>query len=134
MTACAGTLDVEGPDPVADAGFDQVRFLGDAAALDVELDARASCDPLDDAPDLGAAWTLVTAPPGANAAVSTHKDDTLHATFTAELPGEYVVSVVVKNGDRRSDPDDVEIDVRAGDGEDIVVSAPDTDACGGPVE
>lgn len=127
--ACEGELDLPEPLPVADAGFDQVRYLGDASELTVELDARASCDP-NNAAFQEAIWTVVNAPGNPPAPVASE----LGATLTVTEAGEYVLALQVQYGDRLSEPDYVAIRVQTGAGQDVVVAPPSTTACGDTIE
>ena len=125
---CLGSsLEVESPAPVADAGFDQVRYLGDRDSIVVQLDGRASCDPLGDLIDR-AIWTMEDAPLNSYDEVSIAQD--MRAIFVANDPGTYLVSLKIQVADRESPADFVAVEVRAGEGEDVVVSPPSTDACG----
>lgn len=127
--ACEGQLSVPEPPPVADPGFDQVRYLNDAEGLTVALDARASCDPMG-TPLTGAAWEIVSAP-GTTPELSA--TTLLRAEFVASDPGEYVLSLTVAANDRESDPEYITILVKPGVGEDVVVTPPSTTACGDPL-
>ena len=88
--------------PVADAGGDQTVPLGGI----VQLDGSASSDVDNDT--LTFLWTLVDTPPGSVALLSDPAAES--PTFTAVLPGLYVVELVVNDGLVDSDPDDVLID------------------------
>ena len=121
------------PLPYADAGFDQVRHLGGNAAsgaLSVELDGRASCDPMGLAFE-EATWSVVSAPGRAPEPVAGSK---LRASFAATEPGEYVLALQVTYGGRLSEPDYVAIRIEPGEGEDVVVAPPGTTACGDPID
>lgn len=122
-------LELEDPAPVADAGFDQVRYLDGQPSLIIDLDGRASCDPLGSSLD-DAEWRVLQAPPGSSPAISPL--GTLQALFNAAVPGEYLIALNVLAGDRESPTDVVSVEVRDGSGDDIVVGPPATDACGTP--
>lgn len=130
LAGCEGELTVPMADPVADAGFDQVRHITAPSDVEVTLDGRASCDPMGEGLS-GATWTIVSAPAG-HPEVSS--GDGLTAKFTASEPGEYLVSLVVTAGERASEPDYMAVSVVDGDGEDVLVAPPVTDACGQPLE
>lgn len=125
LCACEGELSVPEPPPVADAGFDQLRYLV-SDPLTIALDGRASCDPMGGGIS-DVTWTLVSAP-GATPELS--PSSLLRARFDAELPGEYLLSLVVTSGGRTSEPDYISVRVERGEGEDIVVAPPATTACG----
>ncbi|MFZ9886678.1 MAG: hypothetical protein ACO3JL_04160 [Myxococcota bacterium] len=128
--ACEGELSVPVALPVADAGFDQVLFLGGEPSVQVHLDGRASCDPTGGALT-SATWTIVSAPvapPELSAA------DTLTASFDATEPGDYQIALLVEAGDRQSDTDFLAVRVEQGNGDDITVGPPATDACGAPLD
>ncbi len=122
---------LEDPLPVADAGWDQIRYLGSDPTVVVDIDARASCDPIG-APLGPANWTVVQAPPSSSPTVSSLGN--LQALFEAATPGSYLIALTVSTTDRESDADFVLIEVREGEGEDIFIAPPDTDACGNPID
>lgn len=130
VAACDGELAVPLVDPVADAGFDQVRHVSAPADVQITLDGRASCDPAGEGLS-GATWTIVSSPAG-------HPElsaaEGLTAKFSASEPGEYVISLVVTAGERVSEPDYVAVTIVDGEGDDVLVSPPVTDACGHPLE
>jgi len=82
--------------PVAHAGAEQTVTVG---AL-VALDASQSLDPDGDA--LTYAWRLVTIPEGSEASLLS--PDAQTSSFTADLPGEFVVELVVNDGELDSAP------------------------------
>jgi hypothetical protein len=85
--------------PVANAGPDQTVRPGSS----VTLDGSGSFDPQGQTP-LGFAWTI-TAKPAGSAATLTGADTSL-PSFTADVPGEYRIQLVVTNSlGTRSDPD-----------------------------
>lgn len=127
--ACEGQLSVPEPLPVADAGFDQVRYLGDASELTIDLDGRASCDPMGSTLQK-ATWSVVSAP-GEEPSL---EGEELGASFTVTEAGEYILTLQVSSGDRLSDPDYIAIQVKAGTGDDVVVAPPKTTACGDPID
>ncbi|HZX22636.1 MAG TPA: DUF4382 domain-containing protein [Woeseiaceae bacterium] len=91
--------------PVADAGADQTVTAGDT----VNLDGSASFD--DDGDTLTYSWAFVSVPEGSEASLT--NADTVGATFTADLAGEYVVELVVNDGTEDSAPDQVTITAEA---------------------
>lgn len=80
--------------PVANAGADQVRGIG-AATL---LNGRSSFDPF--GKPLTYLWSLQSAPGGSAATIS--NPDTVLATFTPDVAGDYVFSLTVSNGTNTS--------------------------------
>jgi predicted lipoprotein with Yx(FWY)xxD motif len=88
--------------PVADAGADQAVFVGHA----VRLDGTGSYDP-DGDPIVLHVWTMDTIPIGSNAELDNPFGDT--PTFTPDLEGVYVVSLVVSDGDLESMADTVQV-------------------------
>jgi hypothetical protein len=101
--------------PVAEAGADQVLAAGDR----VMLDGSASRDP-EGAP-LSYRWALVRKPGQSRAALA--DPNAVATSFVADRRGEYVVELVVSDGERRSEGDKVKVVIssrpRAGeDGDD----------------
>lgn len=87
--------------PVANAGPDQDVQTGSL----VTLDGSASTDP--DGDTLTYHWTITSRPDGSGAGLS---DSTaVSPTFTPDLDGAYVISLVVNDGTVDSDPDTVTI-------------------------
>jgi len=84
------TIDIMNSPPVANAGPDQTVFVGDM----VYLDGSASYDV--DGDPLVYQWTLSSTPAGSAAVLS--DPAALAPTFIADLPGEYVVQLIVNDG------------------------------------
>lgn len=122
-----GTLELNEPMPVADAGFDQILYLRGADTKTVDLYGLGSCDPqragLDDE-----RWKLVDGPSGAQEEISFQGN--LRAVYVAEGAGDYLIGLQVAAGERESPMDYVLISVREGDGDDVVVLPPEINACG----
>lgn len=95
------TVSTENSPPVAEAGPDQSAFVGD----NVMLDGSASFDADGDA--LFFTWSLVGKPAGSAAALS--DPSRIDPGFTIDLPGDYVVQLVVNDGTADSTPDSVTI-------------------------
>jgi uncharacterized repeat protein (TIGR01451 family) len=89
--------------PRANAGDDQSVNAG----ATVQLDGNGSTDP--DVDDLMYAWSFVTRPAGSNAALSNPASAT--PTFVADVPGAFVVQLIVYDGTTYSATDTVEIRV-----------------------
>lgn len=87
--------------PVANAGADRPAAPGDIVTLDGSGSGDADGDPLT------YAWTLVSAPSGS--AASLQDGATVAPRFVADLPGDYVVQLVVNDGATESAPDTVTI-------------------------
>jgi hypothetical protein len=96
------TISTANGKPVARAGADQTRSLGDT----VVLNGSASSDPDED--ELTFRWSFTSRPSGSSAAL----DDAgaVSPRFTLDAPGTYVVRLVVNDGTTDSDPDTVVID------------------------
>ena len=80
--------------PVANAGVAQSVQPGSV----VTLDGTGSTDADEDT--LAYAWSFVTTPEGSTATLSDATSD--HPTFTADIVGDYVVQLVVDDGDLQS--------------------------------
>ena len=88
--------------PVANAGVDQTPLVGDV----VTLDGSNSTDQDMDA--LSYSWSVITKPSGSGAVLS---DSTaVRPVFTVDLPGAYVVELIVNDGHVDSAPDTVIVD------------------------
>lgn len=111
--------------PVADAGDDQNVTEGDTATLDGSTSRDADGDPL------SYAWRFVSRPAGSGAALT--DTDTARPGFQADVAGDYVVELIVNDGEADSAPDNVAITVAeansvpvADAGDDQTVVAGDT--------
>jgi hypothetical protein len=87
--------------PIADAGSNKTVAVG----ATVLLDGTGSIDPEGAALDY--AWSLQTVPPGSIASMSAA--DAANASFQADLPGDFLVSLVVFDGLDNSSPAYVQI-------------------------
>ena len=87
--------------PIANAGDDQTVFVGDL----VTLNGSNSADPDGDA--LSFYWNFTSLPEGSSAGLNTA--DTANPTFTVDLPGLYVVSLIVNDGNVDSAADTVSV-------------------------
>ncbi len=85
--------------PVANAGPDQVASINDL----ITLDGSTSSDV--DGDLLTWHWSLISKPTGSNAQLT--DDAAVGPTFTADLDGQYVAQLVVKDIESDSDPDSV---------------------------
>ncbi|MBM4256908.1 MAG: hypothetical protein FJ147_13550 [Deltaproteobacteria bacterium] len=89
--------------PVADAGTDQEKLVGQT----VQLNGAGSSDV--DGNALTYFWSLTAKPENSIAALS--NDSSVNPTFVPDLPGIYVVQLIVNDGQLDSDPDTVIITV-----------------------
>jgi K319L-like, PKD domain len=92
--------------PIADAGVDQNQRRG----AKISLDGRNSIDP--DGDLLTYSWTLTSFPAGSMAVLSDASSPT--PSFMADTLGEYVISLVVSDGDTLSTADEVTVVVNTG--------------------
>jgi mono/diheme cytochrome c family protein len=100
VTVTASSTPPANRPPVADAGADQAVETGNV----VTLDGSGSSDPDGDA--LGYGWTL-DAPIGSAATLA--GADTATPSFTADVDGDYVATLVVNDGSLDSDPDSLTV-------------------------
>ena len=126
LPACAQVYELPAPAPIADAGNDQLLRYFVPGVL-VGLDGRASCDPLGRS-IVHYEWWLHDWP--SNSFASITSEDGVHATFTADVEGRFVVALAVEAGGLLSPPDEVLIEVRADAEHVIEPSVPDQNRCG----
>jgi PKD repeat protein len=91
--------------PVADAGNDAEIFLGESAALN----GAGSSDPDNPAPQLTYLWSIEAAPEGSNAVIVQANDEI--TSFMPDMLGEYLISLIVNDGEVDSVPDEILISV-----------------------
>ena len=91
--------------PVANAGPNQSVFVGNT----VTLDASGSSDPDGDA--LTYSWSLTSVPVGSGAMLS--DPNVVNPSFAADVAGDYVVQLIVNDGELDSAPDTVMITASA---------------------
>ena len=87
--------------PVSNAGEDQNVAVGGL----VELNGTSSADP--DGDSLTFLWEIVSKPTGSIASLDNPTSET--PSFTADLPGEYILHLVVNDGELDSQVDEVKI-------------------------
>lgn len=87
--------------PIANAGTDQTLFTNDTA----QLDGSGSNDP--DGDSLTFKWTITSKPSGSNAILSAQ--NTLNPYFVLDVPGTYVLQLIVNDGFIESSADSVSI-------------------------
>ncbi|MDT0636299.1 PKD domain-containing protein [Spectribacter hydrogenooxidans] len=85
--------------PIADAGTDQESLVGDRVDLDGTGSSDADGDPL------SYDWTLKSQPAGSNATIRLAQTDT--PSVTPDQAGDYVVELIVDDGEALSQPDSV---------------------------
>jgi RHS repeat-associated protein len=89
--------------PLADAGPDQSVARGKR----VSLDGSASRDP--EGATLSHTWSLIDRPAGSAATLT--DANSVRPTFTADVPGQYIAQLIVRDGPLASAPDTVRITV-----------------------
>lgn len=87
--------------PIANAGPDQTVSVG----ATVTLNGSASSDP--DGDPLTFAWAFVFRPSGSTAVL--HSAKAVNPTFVVDVPGRYIVALIVNDGTRYGFPDSVKI-------------------------
>ncbi|KPA12587.1 PKD domain protein, partial [Candidatus Magnetomorum sp. HK-1] len=87
----------ENSKPIAKAGDDVIVFEGET----VQLDGSASSD-ADESP-ISYVWTVKEKPEGSEAPLSSKNK--INPTFTPDVPGQYIIELIVNDGDIDSDPD-----------------------------
>ena len=97
-------VNTENSPPVADAGPDQTRLVTQTATLDGSGSSDVDGDPLT------YAWSFVSVPEGdgVDKSAAVLDDPTaVHPSFVIDLPGDYVLQLVVNDGKVDSAPDTV---------------------------
>lgn len=89
--------------PEADAGEDQLILLGETATVSASGTTDADGDPV------SYTWSLTSAPEGSTATIGS--DTTAEATLTADVAGQYVLTVTASDGED-SDSDSVIIEAQ----------------------
>ena len=87
--------------PIADAGGNQSVVVGNTVTLDGSGSSDANNDPL------SYQWSIVTRPAGSSATLSS--STSVQTSFTADKPGDYIISLVVNDGFDNSDPNNVTV-------------------------
>jgi hypothetical protein len=124
LTACggsSGTDEADEPDtkvetntaPVANAGNDQMMFIGNTIMLSGNQSSDVNGD------TLGYSWSFSTLPDGSLAELANQSE--LSTSFVADVEGTYVVSLIVNDAEENSETDLVNIVVSA------VAEGPTTD-------
>ena len=126
IVSCAQEIDLPGAAPWADAGDDQWRQWN-GQDLVIGLDGRASCDPLGEAVKIYD-WRIFSQPEEAD--IHLQRADSVHPSFLAKYPGQYILTLEVLSGERWSDPDPVNIHISDTIAEDYAPSVPLQDRCG----
>lgn len=128
-TGCGQRIDLPAPEPLADAGDDQLRLLRPGGTV-IGLDARASCDPSGN-PIEHYSWQLRERPNGTTTGVG---EDRVHTSFVADVVGRYVVTLIVSAAGVFSEPDEVVIELRDDLAADQPPTVPDRDRCGNALD
>jgi uncharacterized repeat protein (TIGR01451 family) len=117
----------EGPNqrPTANAGPDQ----NVNANSTVQLNGSGSSDPENQA--LSYQWQLISKPAGSVASLV--NDLSATPTFVADLPGTYVIRLIVSDGTENSNPDDVEVVATTGNAPPVANAGPDQGVLAGTV-
>ena len=95
------TISTVNTSPVANAGADQGRCVGDA----VTLDGSGSSDVDDD--ELEFSWSFTSRPAGSSAALA--NAGSVSPSFTLDKAGDYVLRLIVSDGSALSEPDSVTV-------------------------
>ena len=103
--------------PTANAGPDQSSEVG----LLITLDGTGSSDP--DGDTITYAWEFESKP--SDSQVSLSDGAAQNPTFTADVAGDYAVSLVVSDGNASSDPDTVTVQISAANQPPVADAGPD---------
>ena len=96
LSGCGGSLGTGSYSaPIADPGFDRVVPVGEATTID----GIRSCDP--DGGSLNFQWSLLSKPEGSQTTVN---QGGVQLVFTPDTAGDYLLQLVVSNGERSSHP------------------------------
>lgn len=98
---CAVSDDPNNIPPVAVAGPDQTVYPGDEVVLSGSGSSDTDGDPLT------FQWTLTSRPSGSTAILS--DADTVTPSFTVDVPGDYLIELIVNDGVANSLPDTVTV-------------------------
>ncbi|MBF0449516.1 MAG: VCBS repeat-containing protein [Candidatus Magnetomorum sp.] len=91
----------ENSKPIAKAGDDVTVFEGETVQLDASLSSDADESPLT------FQWTVQEKPNGSTAKMS--GQNKINPTITPDVPGNYIIQLVVNDGELDSEPDSIEI-------------------------
>ncbi|WP_221901232.1 PKD domain-containing protein [Bathymodiolus platifrons methanotrophic gill symbiont] len=90
--------------PVANAGLDQSAFIGSKINIDGELSFDVDSDPL------SYQWSLIYKPVGSLSELAA--TNTVASEFTPDLPGTYILQLIILDGTLSSEPDTVLVEVK----------------------
>ncbi len=107
--------------PIANAGLDQTATVGSL----IQLDGSGSSDP--DHDSLTYAWSFITKPENSIAALNNSTE--VNPGFILDLPGTYVIQLIVNDGHVNSQPDTVT--VTTGNSAPVANAGPDQTLCVG---
>ncbi len=99
------TISTRNSAPVADAGPDQKASVGDT----ITLDGSGSSDT--DGDSLMYSWSFVSQPDGSGASLTDSR--AVQPDFSVDIPGTYVVRLIVNDGTQDSNPDTVTVSTSA---------------------
>ena len=99
------TMSTENSRPVANAGPDQQKRVGDTVALNGSASADADGDPV------AYRWSLIARPDNSVATLSNAEQ--VQASFTPDVAGDYVAQLIVNDGTLDSEPDSALVTVTA---------------------
>jgi RHS repeat-associated protein len=91
------TITTANSKPVAEAGPDQIVFVGDKVQLDGSASSDADRDPL------SFFWSIISKPDQSTSVLDS--SSTFNPTFVPDLSGFYVAQLIVNDGTVDSDPD-----------------------------
>lgn len=111
--------------PIANAGADQAALVGQTLSLDGSASSDVDGDPLT------YAWSIVSRPAGSTAVIG--NSEGVLATFVPDLPGQYVIELVVDDGTISSAPDTTLITTTGVNGAPVANAGPDQTARVGEV-
>jgi hypothetical protein len=101
------TITTQNVKPVADAGEDQAKLVGQTVQLDGSVSSDVDGNPL------SYTWSFASVPDTSTATLS--NTSIVNPTFVPDLPGTYVVQLMVNDGQLDSDPDTATITITVPD-------------------
>ncbi|HBU47769.1 MAG: hypothetical protein VX405_05835 [Myxococcota bacterium] len=125
LSGCGGSLGTGSyAAPIADPGFDRVVPVGEA----ITIDGIRSCDP--EGGSLTFQWSLLSKPEGSQTTVT---QGGVQLVITPDTAGDYLLELVVQNGERSSHPAYALVSATTDSGSWTTGGGPGTtDRCGNP--